>query len=203
MEYYIYNVPVFVMGAPPKHVSTPEFCTAAEEVIPSTLLNNVDVVYIGGMRELNGRNASYHEGAIYMTNTEPTCEDMLENFIHEVAHSLESTFGADIYTQDLIDEFKGKRKKLFHILQAHGFDPSRASAEDLEYSAQWDKYLSDVVGYPALLNLTMGLFASPYAATSIQEYFANGFEKYYLEEPWNLKKVSPILFEKIEAVVNV
>tara|TARA_R110000796_G_scaffold47751_5_gene114641 strand:+ start:25233 stop:25844 length:612 start_codon:yes stop_codon:yes gene_type:complete len=203
MEYYIYNVPVFLMGEESPYVNTPEFCTAAEETVPQELLINVDVVYIGDMRELNGRNATYYEGAIYMTNTEPTCEDMLENFVHEVAHSLESVFGTDIYTQDLIDEFKGKRKKLFHILQSHGFDPSPVHATYTEYSAQWDKYLSDVVGYPTLLNLTMGLFASPYAATSIQEYFANGFEKYYLEEPWSLKKVSPILFDKIESVVNV
>ena len=203
MEYYLYNIPVFVMGEPPPHVSVPEFCAAAEETIASDILVNVDVVYIGEMRELNGRNATYHDGAIYMTNMEPTIDDMLENFIHEVAHSLESAFGTEIYTPDLVDEFKGKRKKLFHILQAHGFNPSPVFATYTEYSPLWDKYLSDVVGYPTLLNLTMGLFASPYAATSIQEYFANGFEKYYLEEPWNLKKVSPVLFDKIETVISV
>ena len=203
MEYYIYNIPVFVMGEPPPYVSVPEFCAVAEETIASDILVNVDVVYIGEMRELNGRNATYHDGAIYMTNMEPTIDDMLENFIHEVAHSLESTFGTEIYAQDLIDEFKGKRQKLFHILQAHGFNPHKTHATHTEYSAQWDKYLSDVVGYPTLLNLTMGLFASPYAATSIQEYFANGFEKYYLEEPWDLKKVSPVLFDKIETVISV
>ena len=79
MEYYIYNIPVFVIGEPPPHVSIPEFCADAEETIASAILVNVDVVYIGEMRELNGRNATYHNGAIYMTNMEPTIDDMLES----------------------------------------------------------------------------------------------------------------------------
>ena len=131
MEYYIYNIPLFVMGSPPE-VSLPDFCTEAEETIPHRLLNNVDVVYVGDLRDVSP-----------------------------------IAFG---YT---------------------------------EYNANFDKFLSDTVGYPTLLTLTMGLFASPYAATSIQEYFANGFEKYFLDDPWRLSTVSPILHDKIEQVINV
>jgi len=205
MEYYIYSIPVFLVGEEEPQVSIPEFCAEAEEIMSKQMLSNVDVVYIGNLRELNGRNATYHDGAIYMTSLEPTVEDMLENFVHEVAHSLESAFGSEIYTSDLIDEYKSKRKKLFHILQAHGYDPAPVHKSFTEYSAQWDSFLADVVGYPTLLNLTMGLFASPYAATSIQEYFANGFEKYNLDVDlaWTLKKVSPVLFDKIETVMGV
>jgi hypothetical protein len=189
------------MGEPPE-VSLPDFCTEAEETIPQSLLCNVDVVYVGDLRELNGRNATYANGAIYMTNKEPTTEDMLENFIHEVAHSLEHNFASKIYTDDLIKEFKGKRSRLFHILKSHGYDVSPVAFGFTEYSEKFDQFLSDTVGYPTLLTLTMGLFASPYAATSIQEYFANGFEKYFLEHPWDLKKVSPVLFDKIEGIIN-
>jgi hypothetical protein len=205
MEYYIYNIPVFLVGDDKPRVSIPEFCTDAEEVMAQHMLANVDVVYIGNLRELNGRNATFHDGAIYMTSAEPTVEDMMENFVHEVAHSLESSFAAEIYTPDLIEEYKAKRKKLFHILQAQGYNPAGVHMSHTEYSPQWDRFLADIVGYPTLLNLTMGLFASPYAATSIQEYFANGFEKYYLDVDlaWTLKKVSPVLFSKIEWVANV
>ena len=48
----------------------------------------------------------------------------------------------------------------------------------------------------------MGLFVSPYAATSIQEYFANGFEKYFLDETRTVKNVSPVLYRKIEEIIN-
>lgn len=202
MEYYIYNIPVFAYDRV-DGVSIPEFCQEAEDTIHQNMLVNVDIVYIGNMHMLKGRNAAYHDGAIYMTSDEPTVEDMLENFVHEVAHSLESTFGHEIYTEDLVSEYRAKRERLYQILQAHGYAPARVHASFTEYTPAWDKYLADEVGYPTLLSLTMGLFASPYAATSIQEYFANGFEKYYLEEPWDLKKVSPVLFDKIESVVNV
>ena len=201
MEYHIYNIPLFVIGDPPE-VSLPDFCTEAEETIPQRLLCNVYVVYIGDLRELNGRNATYANAAIYMTNKEPTTEDMLENFIHEVAHSLEHNFASEVYTDDLIKEFKGKRSRLYHILKSHGYDVSPIAFGFTEYSEKFDQFLSDTVGYPTLLTLTMGLFASPYAATSIQEYFANGFEKYFLEHPWDLKKVSPVLFDKIEGIIN-
>jgi hypothetical protein len=128
---------------------------------------------------------------------------MLENFIHEVAHSLEHNFASEVYTDDLIKEFKGKRSRLYHILKSHGYEVSPIAFGFTEYNAKFDQFLSDTVGYPTLLTLTMGLFASPYAATSIQEYFANGFEKYFLEDPWDLKKVSPVLYDKIEGITNV
>jgi len=202
MESHIYNVPLFLVGEHPE-VSIPDFCADAEEVLSSHLLSHVDVVYVGEFRELNGRNAIFTNGAIYMTNQESTIEDMLENFVHEVAHSLEQSFGTEIYADDLIEEFRGKRKSLFHILKAHGYEVSPIMCGFTEYNAQFDKFLADEVGYPTLLTLTMGLFASPYAATSIQEYFANGFEKYFLEDRRTLRKISPILYNKIEAVVNV
>ena len=66
-----------------------------------------------------------------------------------------------------------------------------------EYSPSFDEFLSDVVGYPTLVSLTMGLFASPYGATSLQEYFANGFEKYYLGLGRRVKEVSPALYNII------
>jgi len=48
----------------------------------------------------------------------------------------------------------------------------------------------------------MGLFVSPYGATSIQEYFANGFEKYYLDNPGRVRIISPVLYEKITEIIN-
>ena len=107
-----------------------------------------------------------------------------------------------IYTQDLISEFKGKREKLRLLLEAQGFYTSAHLYAFTEYNEIFDKFLADEVGYPILLNLTIGLFASPYGATSIQEYFANGFEKYFLEDPRYIWSVSPVLYEKIETVIH-
>ena len=201
MEYYIHHMPVFVVETPTT-ISIPEFCAEAEHALPARLLSAVDVIYIGQFRELQGRNAAFLNGAIYMMSTEPTIHDMIENYVHETAHSLESTYGAFIYDDELIQEFKGKRTRLRGILEAHGYKINPILYGFTEYNQRFDEFLAEEVGYPTLLTLTMGLFASPYGATSIQEYFANGFEKYYLENPRSLRNISPVLFRKIEEIIN-
>ena len=202
MEYYIHNIPLFMIGTSVPTVSIPDFCTETEEKIPVALFKNLDVIYVGDIPELNGRNALYSNGAVYMTSNEPTTYDMLENFVHELAHSLEDTYGSFIYSAALIQEFKAKRETLYQILKAKGYEVSERLLAFTEYNEKFDHFLSDVVGYPTLLNLTMGLFVSPYGATSIQEYFANGFEKYYLDNPGRVRIISPVLYEKITEIIN-
>ena len=77
MEYYIYNVPVFVVEDVGDNIDLPLFCSEVEEILPSRVFTNVDVVYVGNFKDLNGRNAAFTNGAIYMTNQEPTVDDML------------------------------------------------------------------------------------------------------------------------------
>ena len=202
MEYYIHNVPVFVTRSPEEGVDIPVFCSEVEEILPAQLLNNVEVVYIGNFKDLESRNAAYAHGGIYMTALEPTNFDMLENFIHEVAHSLEVEYGLQIYTDSLQDEFLGKRRRLYHLLEAEGYHLNPLLFSYTEYDKKFDNFLANEVGYPTLLSLTMGLFVSPYGATSIQEYFANGFEKYYLDNPQIVKDISPVLYGKIEEIIN-
>ena len=107
MELYIHQIPVFVVNEPDEGVDLPEFCQEAQDLLSPHLLRNVEVVYIGEFKELQGRNATYANGAIYIASAEPTAFDMLEDFIHEVAHSLESSYGLFIYDDALVAEFKG------------------------------------------------------------------------------------------------
>ena len=202
MEYYIFNIPVFVVEETAEGVDIPSFCTEVEELTPAGLLYNIDVVYIGNFKELQGRNAAYINGGIYMTCDEPTNFDMVENFVHEVAHSLEARYGPQIYDDSLVSEFKGKRNRLYHLLSAEGYHINPLLYSYSEYNKKFDNFLANEVGYPTLLSLTMGLFVSPYGATSIQEYFANGFEKYLLDNPRRVRDVSPVLYQKIEEIIN-
>ena len=69
---------------------------------------------------------------------------------------------------------------------------------DTEYNEDFDMFLYETVGYDKLALLTQGIFISPYAATSLREYFATGFSDYYIESNHNyLKTVSPQLYKKI------
>ena len=66
------------------------------------------------------------------------------------------------------------------------------------YDEDIDLYFYKDVGYEAMWHLINGLFPSPYSATSLREYFAIGFEEYYLGERSSLKRDCPILFSKIK-----
>ena len=67
----------------------------------------------------------------------------------------------------------------------------------------FDEFLYKTVGYETLVNITMGLFISPYAATSLKEYFANGFEAYFIGDRSYLKKISPYIYDKIEQLESL
>ena len=47
--------------------------------------------------------------------------------------------------------------------------------------------------------MSVNLFYSPYAITSLREYFANGFEAYFNNKDRSrIHVLSPILFDKLE-----
>jgi hypothetical protein len=178
-----------------------------EELIPSYLVHNVDTIYVGDFDNFNynGRNynAAYENGAIYVSNNQDDENDMIDDVVHEVAHAVEEQHGEQIYGDSSVqNEFLGKRERLYHLLEQEGYDVSYNDAMDTEYNEQFDNFLYKTVGYPTLMSLTMGLFYSPYAATSVREYFANGFENYFLRDKGYLKKVSPILYNKITEVIE-
>ena len=201
-EYHIHHIPVFV-SVRQSHKLISQLLRANRRNATKMCSAKCRCCYISDNPVLDGRNAAYSGGAIYMKLDEPTNEDMIENFVHEVAHAVELEDPHFIYDDRLIAEFAGKRSRLYHLLTAQGFDEMPQRRYDyLEYNKAFDDFLANVVGYPTLLNITMGLFCSPYAATSIQEYFANGFEKYFTEGPRYVKNISPVLYQKVVAILN-
>ena len=94
-------------------------------------------------------------------------------------------------------EFLAKRMKLKSILKQAGFDVSGQQFEKIEYNKNFDMFLYESIGYDMLNQLTVGLFCSPYGATAIREYFANGFEFYFLKDRELVKQVSPQLYKKL------
>ncbi len=72
---------------------------------------------------------------------------------------------------------------------------------DTEYDIEFDDFLLNKVGYDKLSILMQGLFISPYAATSLREYFATGFTDFFMEPDHRLlRSISPILYKKIEKI---
>jgi hypothetical protein len=174
--------------------------------IPKHFFSDVEGIYIGQFPELIKRNlnALFQDGAIYVSSNVFDTEDLLKNIMHEIAHSIEEIYSDIIYDDlDVVDEFKAKRTQLRKTLDLNGYKTARQDFENLNYDENFDNYLYQEVGYPILHTLTTNLFVSPYAATSFKEYFANGFEHYYITDYVGVKSISPKLFLLISKLENL
>ncbi len=179
-----------------------------EASIPFHLLSEVDSIFIGFFDEFQDRdiNAMFKDGAIYVSNDQDNLEDMLDDIVHEVAHSLETPYGGIIYGDKRIEkEFFSKRMHLYQILDSEGLNPDKRAFRNPEDSQEMDDYLYHTVGYDRLnfIVSSYGLFVSAYAATSLREYFANGFEHFFLDDRKVLHDCCPELYKKIEELYEI
>tara|TARA_Y100000114_G_C11763900_1_gene331878 strand:- start:4141 stop:4809 length:669 start_codon:yes stop_codon:yes gene_type:complete len=169
--------------------------------IPSNLLTNVKEIQVGNFSFLKDRSldAMYKSSRIYLGVHHKKAEQMIDDIVHEVAHSVEDVYQEQIYGDKKIEnEFIKKRKKMWELLRARDFNVDIKSFLNVSYDRAFDEMLYKNLGYPLLSVITTGLFYSPYASTSLREYFANGFEAFFMKEKVNeLKKISPSLYEKM------
>ena len=203
-EYYLFGKFFYVKDAFVTPLNVQSVIDELEEKMPAHLIEEIDEILVGDFEFLSARSieAMYKDGAIYITNQIQTEKDLIENIFHETSHSLEYSMGQFIYgDMKMHSEFRGKRERLEQILKSEGYDTEGYDFSNLEYDELFDEFLFKEVGYPVLSNLVMGLFVSPYAATSLREYWAVGFEDYFIDDREYVQKVSPQLFKKIEGVV--
>ena len=208
-EYALYgNKLVYVNNPLPDGFDLQYVLSTVEDRVPRLFAHEVDYVMIGQNEEMNAReiNAMFKDGAIYVTNDQKNEEDMLDDIVHEIAHSAEKMFGAEIYGDSEIEvEFLGKRKRLLDLLKAEYGEDIRGMAKkflEVDYSKEFDEFLYKAIGYPKLTMMTLGLFVSPYGITSLREYFANGFEEYFLGDIGYVRKISPKVYLKINELIN-
>ena len=208
-EYYLFNdIFVFVKDPLPNYIDIVNLLETIEKRIPSHLLHDIESIFVGQFDDFVERqtNAFYKDGAIYVTNDQDNDKDMLDDIVHEIAHAAEKTFATYIYSNKMSEEeFLGKRHRMYSILKSEEVEdlPSIEKFKEVDYSREFDEFLFMGVGYPLLANLTMGLFTSPYAATSLKEYFATGFEEYFIGDANHLKNISPILYNTINEITNL
>jgi hypothetical protein len=200
-EYTLFNKTiVFVKDALPKEVNMTKVIKDIEKKLPSFLAYDLDAIYVGQFPELNTREVEsvFMNGAVFISNKQNSVEEMCSSIVHEVAHGVEERYGEDIYgDSEVVIEFRAKRKKLASLLEEQGIKSNPKLFINLEFSQEFDDFLYKQVGYDLVNRLASGLFISPYAATSIREYFANGFECFFCKEPEYLEKISPKLYSKI------
>ena len=206
---------VFLHGSVPVYIKDPLLNTGislssviakVSQIVPQFFVHGLDSIYVGDFEQFRERgiNAFYDDGSLYISNVQDDEDDMIDDIVHEIAHHVEENHGMDIYGDGRLEqEFLGKRKKLYFLLDAEGYDVRMVDFLNPDFSREFDEFLSKDVGYMNLRGITQGLFYSPYAATSLREYFANGFENFHIKKDYNyLQIMSPVLYNKIEKLLD-
>lgn len=206
-EFFIHGEILLLLQEKLTDIDIFSVCKRVEKNIPKRLFKDLDYIYIGNFEELEAREvqSAYLRGAIYITNKNQSEESIYNAIIHELAHSIENVFNEIIYgDKEVAAEFISKRKKMRSILKTQNIeydDPMSFLRQ--EYNPKFDEFLYKIIGYDKLNQLLVGLFISPYASTSIREYFANGFEHYFNGDREYLHKISPKLSSKILKLTKI
>ena len=203
--YKVNGIDVYIKDRLPEEVDPDFVFKYINARIPFHLTIGVDIIYIGKFPEMDERevNAYFDDGAIYVTNQQDHEMDMVDDIIHELAHAVERNNDEYIYGNGAVQrEFIAKRKNLALRLKEISFPPQDFLI-NIEYDREIDDFLYKTVGYETLNQLVVNIFVSSYAATSISEYFARGFEEYFIGDKSTLQKISPILYTKIDKLVHL
>lgn len=199
------GVDVYIKDRLPEEVSPDFVFKYIDARIPFHLTTGIDIIYIGQFPKMKERDidAYYEDGAIYVTNEQVDEMDMIDDLIHELAHAVERNNDELIYgSGSLQNEFLAKRRNLAARLKEMYEVPATFTI-DMEYDKSIDMFLYDTVGYDILNQLVVSIFISGYAATSVSEYFARGFEEYFIGDKSTLKQISPVLFKIIDELVHL
>ena len=189
----------------PSHINLPAIFKAIEGSLPSHYFKNLNGVVIEHLPEFDERgvNAVYRDNTFYITNNQSDADDLMNDILHEFAHHLETHYPQMIYGDEkLIKEFKRKREQLKFEIMSEGYWIDEYDFQNLKFDQKFDDFLYKRLGKNMLKMVTAGIFIRPYAAVSLREYFATGFEAYYLGQREFLKTNCPALYNKIEELHN-
>ena len=189
----------------PESINLPAIFKAIENNLPSHYFENLEGVKIQHLPEFDERevNAVYRDKTFYITNRQDNTKDLMDDIIHEFAHHMETLFPELIYgDQALIREFRRKRQELKFELQSEGYWVDEYDFDNLKFDEKFDFFLYKRIGKNMLRLATSGVFIRPYASVSLREYFATGFEAYYLGQQDSLEAISPLLYDKITELHN-
>lgn len=175
-------------------------------LLPNHFLDGIKEIRIALTKEMEERDiqAYYKNNIIYITHELRNKKDLMDDLVHEIAHAVEDKYKNLLYQDGTIEkEFLIKRKQLFDKLNNEGLNPKYSEFINPKYQRSLDDYFYKKVGYRKMWTLIGSIFYSPYAATSLREYFAMSFEAiFYRNKILEIKKISPSVFKKIEEVTN-
>jgi len=198
------GISVIVKDAMPEDVNLEFVLNYIVARVPFYLTQNIEMIYVGNFPEMQEReiNAFFENDAIYVTNEQEEEMDMIEDIIHEISHAVEKYNQEFIYGSGKLQrEFIAKRTRLSSLLSQKYTVPADFDV-NFDYDRDIDEFLFRDVGYDALNQICVGIFPTAYAATSVSEYWAKGFEELFIGDRDQLKKVCPILFKTLALLLT-
>ena len=202
--YNLNGIHVVIKDSLPEHVDAEFVFNYISTRVPFYLTKNIEMIYIGNFPEMKERdiNAFFENDAIYVTNEQDDEMDMIEDIIHEISHAVEHYNQEFIYgTGSLQREFIAKRKRLSSLLSQKFEVPS-----DFDFNFEYDRAIDDFlfrdVGYDILNQICVNIFPSGYAATSVSEYWAKGFEELFIGDRDSLKGMCPVLYKTMALLIK-
>jgi hypothetical protein len=202
---HLFNrIQVTVTGELGQKVSLRDVIDTVEKTIPKHLTRDIETVYIGSYKPLEDRkvDSMYVGGSILISDKLDNNKVFFNTFVHEIAHSVEELAAEHIYGDgELGMEFLSKRKTLYMMLK-DDYKLDKKAFFNVNYSQELDLFFAEEIGYDNLRPLVANLFLSPYAVTSLREYFANAFEHMFVNVESEVKQISPVAFKKIKAILK-
>jgi hypothetical protein len=177
-----------------------------EKHFPPHYFMDLGGVEIAHRKEFDDRDISafYKDNWLYITDKQDDLADLMDDLIHEMAHHIEVVYGDIIYSDGEVEkEFLSKRKRLESELKSEGYWTQDYDFSDPAYNKGLDIFLYKRVGPNMLKLATANDFIRPYASVSLREYFATGFEAYYLGKKDLLFRICPVLYNKIDKLHNL
>lgn len=204
-EYELFGrITVQIANPLPNQVSVKSVLKKIESDLPEHIVYDVDSIYVGDFKPLNDRQVDslYISGSILISNNQKSEKTLFDTIIHEFAHAVEEIASSFIYSDgEIQNEFLHKRLYLYNILK-DDYKLNKKAFISTKFSQEFDDFLNKEIGYDNLGIITSNLFLSPYGATNLREYFANGFEHYYRSNPQEVKRLSPQVYKKIVGILN-
>jgi len=187
----------------PDNVNVAKVLTTFRGSLPKGYFKKLNGIKVLNLEEFDQRNISAKYSAddriLYISaERQDSNADMLDDLLHEMGHHAETLYGDFIYGDGAIkDEFIMKRMQLRFELGSDGYDYAQFDFKDVEYNPELDDYLYKRIGKEKLKMMTAGMFIRPYQSLSIREYFAVGFEQFYLGNHKTLHRDCPVLYKRM------
>ena len=194
------GVDVEIKDQLPDNIDLQAILKNIEKKMPLHFFKGLEKISIENDDEFEKRNinAIYRDNKFIISPKQKNINDLLDDIVHELAHHVEVLFTEQIYADEKIkDEFLKKRQELKFEIQSEGYWVGDYNFDNIKYDEKFDKFLYTRLGRNMIRMITTGMFIRPYASVSLREYFATGFEAYYLGKRNELEKISPMLYDKI------